>query len=74
MTKRKYVLFCTLTLVVAILIVIFHIPFFTLILGEEKVFNMRGLFLIVITPLIIVAVSIVASIIINKLTKVYKRK
>lgn len=74
MTKCKYVLFCVLTLVVAILIVIFHIPFFTLILGEEKVFNMRGLFLIVITPLIIVAVSIVASIIINKLTKVYKRK
>lgn len=59
-------------MIVACLLVIFHIPFFTLVLGSEKVFELRGTFLI-ISPIIIITVSVLATIILNILTKKYKK-
>ena len=57
-------------MVIACLLVIFHIPFFVLVLGGEKVFALRGAFLI-ISPIIIITVSVVATIILNILAKKY---
>ena len=70
MTKKKYIALSVVTMIVACLLVIFHIPFFVLVLGGEKVFELRGTFLI-ISPIIIITVSVLATIILNILTKKY---
>ncbi len=70
MSKKKYITLSVITMIVACLLVIFHIPFFTLVLGGEKVFELRGTFLI-ISPIIIITVSVLATVIINILTKKY---
>jgi len=70
LTKKKYIALSVVTMVVACLLVIFHIPFFVLVLGGEKVFELRGTFLI-ISPIIIITVSVLATIILNILTKKY---
>ena len=71
-SKKKYITLSVITMIVACLLVIFHIPFFTLVLGGEKVFELRGTFLI-ISPIIIITVSVLATIILNILTKKYKK-
>ncbi len=73
MSKKKYYALCITIILVACLVVIFHIPFLTLILGNEAVFRLRGLILIVITPLVIIVVSIISCILLNKLKKRFEK-
>lgn len=69
MSKKKYNVLSGLIILTACLIVIFHIPFLVLILGSEAVFRLRGLILLVITPLTIIFVSVLSSVIIGILKK-----
>lgn len=72
MSKKKYIFFITFVTTIACLIVIFHIPFSVLIIGSKKVFEMRGAFLLIITPLTIIIVSILATLVSQRITKIYK--
>ena len=69
MSKKKYNVLSGLIILTACLIVIFHIPFLVLILGSKAVFRLRGLILLVITPLIIIFVSVLSSVLIGILKK-----
>lgn len=72
MTKKKFIFLTVLITAIACLIVIMHIPVLSWILGGEKVFAMRGTFLI-ITPALILVVSTIAAIFIELLDKKYKK-
>lgn len=69
MSKKKYNVLSGLIILTACLIVIFHIPFLVLILGSKAVFRLRGLILLVITPLTIIFVSVLSSVLIGILKK-----
>lgn len=72
MTKKKFIFLTVLITAIACLIVIMHIPVLSWILGSEKVFAMRGTFLI-ITPVLILVVSTIAAVLIELIEKKYKK-